>query len=487
MNFFKKIDRYSLLISRMLIFTVIILAMTMRFFYLDNVPEGFSIDEITSSITIQCLATEGIDASNTPYPFFSDLGFGTPQTPVYIYPAVLWTKIFGFSITSFRAFTVFCFTLTLVGLFLLARRFWGWEYAVWVLLLASISPWTWFLSRLAYEPSMALFYFIWGTYFFFYPTTTWSMILSGLFFSACIYAYPPMQLFVPLILALLFVYKKYMQKITVSQLILFGVALFFSLLPFMIYLSSPSQTRWFNEITILSASYWQLSQRTFSFSVLVLELLKNYFSEFNPGFLWRNAHGEKFTYTSTHFGLLGWLEALSLISGIFFMIKHFLIRRKNLEPTLINRPYCFFLIVGIVIGIIPVAFINPIYGVPSGNRVMGAWAFAYLFFGYWIWVTVKRWPRLVHLYSLTALLFTSIFFHFYFTQYRRESIGLFRPIPKYYAKSAKTEEDWTKFMLRYRFENLTCRLYMMMYHGDSCSSSYVQWGAMKSVLKRFSR
>jgi len=84
---------------------IIVIVNSLRFFKLAGVPMGYHVDESSSSLTVECLGTEGIDSLGVRYPFFSDFGYGTPKPFLYMYPAVVWTKVFGYSIPSFRAYT----------------------------------------------------------------------------------------------------------------------------------------------------------------------------------------------------------------------------------------------------------------------------------------------------------------------------------------------------------------------------------------------
>src|SRR5207247_1633371 len=107
-----------------LIVLIILVSNTLRFYKLGDVPDGYHVDELSASVCVQCLATEGVDAHLQPYPFFSDVNYGNPKPPTYLYPCMMWSKIFGFSEASFRAFSAFVFTITLVGIFFLGRL-WG--------------------------------------------------------------------------------------------------------------------------------------------------------------------------------------------------------------------------------------------------------------------------------------------------------------------------------------------------------------------------
>ena len=102
-----------------------------------------------------------------PILYSANLNYGTPKPPTYIYPAVVWARVFGYSAASLRALSVTVHLLGIVGLFFLARSFFGWRYAFLTMTVASLSPWTWSLSRVAFESLFSVTFLIWGMYFFF--------------------------------------------------------------------------------------------------------------------------------------------------------------------------------------------------------------------------------------------------------------------------------------------------------------------------------
>ncbi|HNV24016.1 MAG TPA: hypothetical protein PKH98_03920, partial [Candidatus Omnitrophota bacterium] len=95
-----------------IIWFVIVVVNVFRFYNLENVPFGFHVDELASATTVQCLATQERGIFLQKPKIFFDVNYGTPKAFLYIYPSVLWTKIFGFSIASFRAYTVFGYLIT---------------------------------------------------------------------------------------------------------------------------------------------------------------------------------------------------------------------------------------------------------------------------------------------------------------------------------------------------------------------------------------
>jgi len=134
-------QRTIILISLSLLSLICLSAGILGFWQLDRIPYGFHVDEMTSSVDIGCMATEGVDAHNITYPLFSNVGYGTPKPPTYIYPSIVWAKIFGYSVASLRALSVTVHVLGIVGLFLLAGSFFGWRYACLTITVACLSPW----------------------------------------------------------------------------------------------------------------------------------------------------------------------------------------------------------------------------------------------------------------------------------------------------------------------------------------------------------
>src|SRR3989338_7794379 len=121
----------------LVILGVVLIVNALRFYKLDEIPYGFHVDEYSGAVTVRCFATQGVDAHNQCYPLFADLNYGTPKPPVYLYPAVLWSRGMGDTIPSLRALHAFVFEIGIVGLFFLGRMLFGTTHALWITLAAS--------------------------------------------------------------------------------------------------------------------------------------------------------------------------------------------------------------------------------------------------------------------------------------------------------------------------------------------------------------
>src|ERR1035441_7400944 len=106
-----------------LIILVVLVLNILHFWRLDTIPYGFHVDEVGSAVTVQCFAEKGCDAELTGWPLFGTMEYGQDKPPTYVYPGMLWAKVFGSTVPSLRAFSVFGLLIGILGLFLLAKQF----------------------------------------------------------------------------------------------------------------------------------------------------------------------------------------------------------------------------------------------------------------------------------------------------------------------------------------------------------------------------
>ena len=226
-----------------------------RFANLEFSPPGFFVDEASSAVTAICLREVGEGEKGLRYPLF----FPTASTywpPTQIYPAALWSAIFGTSIVSFRALPAFLTTLTLIGLYLLAYRFIGADGALVTLFAGSLSSWGFQFSRVAWEVRMLPMLSIWGSYFFLRSNRVADHGVAGVLLALALYAYAPARLFVPLLVVLLLLFKKREMGLDVKGLAVFG--LLFTASVFLLPTTSCSRTSW------IASSRWVSSLKTIS-------------------------------------------------------------------------------------------------------------------------------------------------------------------------------------------------------------------------------
>jgi len=456
-----------------------LLACLLCYYGLDRVPYGFHVDELSSAVDIGCMSTEGVDAHNTRYPVFSNLNYGTPKPPTYLYPGIVWAKVFGYSVPSLRAYSVTVYFLGIAGLFFLAHLLFGWRYAFLTMTVASLSPWTWILCRTAFESLFAMTFIIWGLYFFLRPVKAWSTVLAGLFFSAAMYSYPPFRLQTPLMLLSLGFYAWKAQPRSPGLWALFISAVLIPGIPlFQRILSGELQQR-FNLISIFSKDYLTSIHRSGSLKDLAEVFISNFFVHFRADFLFTK--GDPYLIHSTrHFGILSWMDMAGLCFAAVLLILLFIKKGRGENPIVSQKYFLFFLFSNILIGVIPSALTTDL---PNSLRIIGSWPFMCLFSGFFLWQLCERWWTGWIITLVLSVLFAVSFFKVYFEVYPQESKGFFSFWTLEQANKAKTDRDWLKFVEIYRYQDYNARYFLMQNRGLTCTQSRNLWEGMRDFLK----
>ncbi len=455
-------------------------ACVLSYWRLDSVPYGFHVDEMSGSVDIGCMATEGVDAHNVPHPVFSNLNYGTPKPPTYIYPAVVWAKVFGYPVASLRALSVTVHILGIVGLFFLARSFLGWRYAFFTVTAACLSPWTWGLSRVAFESLFSATFLIWGMYFFFKRPKIWSVVLSGLFFCAAIYSYPPFRLQTPLMLLSLVIYTRWRGPWPLKSWLVFAFTVIVPLIPLIQKtLSGEIQDR-FNNISIFSKGYLNAIHSVGHLNDITGIFVNNYLMHFNGDFLFFRGD-PSYVHSTRHFGILSGLDMAALSLGLIWALMLLFKKYRSNNPLVLQKPFVLFLLANILIGVVPAALTNS--ELPNSLRITGAWPFVCLLSGYLLWQACERWWGLWIVTCAIAVFFAAAYFNVYFNTFPQEGKGMFSYWTLEEANALKTDEDWLKFVLLYRYKDYSARYFLMQYHGLSCTQSRTTWEGMRDFLK----
>ncbi len=465
-------------ISLVLLSLISLSACVLSYWRLDRIPYGFHVDELAGSVDIGCLATEGVDAHGIRYPLFSNLSYGTPKPPTFTYPGLVWAKVFGYSVASLRAMTVTMHLLGIAGLFFLARLFFGWRYAVLTMTIAVLSPWTWNLSRVAFESLFSVTFMVWGMYFFLNSIKMWSVLLSGLLFAAAVYSYPPFRLQTPLMLLILFIYTRKEPWPLKSWFIFFG-ALVLPVIPLIEKTLSGEIQQRFNTISIFSKDYLNSIHSQGRLIDIIGIFINNFFLHFNGDFLFFRGD-PSYVHSTRHFGILSWLDMAALLFGLVWLLM--LINKTNRinNPLVVHRSFILFLAVNILIGVLPVALTNS--ELPNSLRITGAWPFVCLLSGFLLWQACERWWGMWWGVCVLSIFFAVLFFNIYFKVFPDEGKGMFGYWTLDQADQAKTDEDWMKFLYVYRYQDYNARYFLMQYRKDSCTESSNMWENMKNLL-----
>jgi 4-amino-4-deoxy-L-arabinose transferase-like glycosyltransferase len=449
-----------------------------RFVALGGNPPGFYRDEAASAMNVICISQSGADASGNQFPLFSEALGGGFSTPAYLYFGAVWARIFGTSIYSFRSMAAFFNVLTIVALFLCARLLLGPKAALLTALTAVLSPWSFQLSRVNWDPPLAPCFLVWGVYFFMRSNRVYDAASAAALFALSMYSYPPLRVQVPLLLAPLLWLKWKHSGLRRSVMATCGTVGVIVAMPLLIgTLSGELQTR-YEALSIFSKHY--LRQFGDSSPFLIPKIfLQNLLVHFSPNYLffsgdanWR--HSSQFT------GQLSWVDDFALLLGIALLLALWLqpSQRRAVRPGLFSRSVLLFSFLGVLAGTVPPALTWE--GLPHALRSIGVWPFACLATGQILWRTSERWrfvlPIIVGLSSVYICLYTRD----YFTRYRAEA-GLWFDSPvAEAAQKARATGNWSEFgRLTQNYPEKATRYFLVAFGDETCTSSLERLKALR--------
>ena len=446
-----------------LVIAVALTVNVIRFMGLDTTPPGGHADEVANGALLQCMATEGLDAGLEKPHLFGYPGYSYE----YLYPGALWVKVFGFSIPSIRAFSVFFIVVALLGVVMLARRFWGWECALWAFLAASVCPWLWPVSRIGYEAQSALPFFVWGMFFFFRSNSWRDMVLAGILFPISAYAYPPFRMDVALMLLPMFLIKGKIEGVKIVPGVIFLGVMTVTAMPLITLILKGSLSHYFNDISIFSPAFLASQGKTSSLIDLAGLVGKYYTMHLDPVYLFTKGGGTVM-YMTGFGGLFGPVEILGIAGAAVWLLRGFW-KKKNMDAVKSDLSWALLLLAGFFIGLLPVAFTQ--YNVPNALRICAAWPFAILFVAFSLW----RWSSKVRGLGIAAALIGAVFMagylQHYFTTYSQRNKLDFGVKHYAMARQAKTTVDWAKLVVACGDDAMKARYYLMQYSGASCTQA----------------
>jgi 4-amino-4-deoxy-L-arabinose transferase-like glycosyltransferase len=374
---------------------LILLFNALRFIGLEISPPGFYADESYGATQVICLWQTGADFFGNTFPLFSISGPGEPiYSPTYLYGQLLWTSIFGHSIAAFRSYAAIITTLTIVFLYLYAKNIASARAALYIAFVATVMPWSWQFSRIAWDPPLAPLFLMLGLWLSTLKKGWW---IAGLPLGLAIYSYPPLRIITPLLWLCL-------PNLSFKRKVVGLVVVFLTCIPLALQLQDENFLSRSNMLTIWSSTFYN-PYRHYSIFELISVFWKNWIAHFSPSFLF--IHGENnLRHSIQSFGMLSWLDLLALC-GLIFLIIAKLFTRKH-ENIFSSRQYQTLVIglLGIGISLIPAALTNE--ASPHALRTISAWPFYALVSGIVLYRLGEVLPsRKVY---LTILLIGSIFF-----------------------------------------------------------------------------
>ena len=346
---------------------LIILFNALRFLGLEISPPGFYADESYGATQVMCIRETGADFFGHFLPLFAISGPGMPiYTPTYLYGQILWTSIFGNSIAAFRAFPAFITTLTILFLYLFVKNKINYRTALYVAFVASIMPWAFQFSRIAWDPPLAPCFLIMALWISTWHKRWW---LTGIPLALSIYSYPPLRIIAPLIWLLI-------PGITWRRKIVVLLIAGFFCIPLLFQFQDENFANRSNMLALWSPAFYN-PYRHLDLIELIPIFFRNFFTYFSFQFLFISGENN-LRHSIQSFGMLSWLDTSALI-GILGLIAARVLRKipnifENAQYQILGIT-----LVGIVVGLIPAALTNE--GSPHALRAISVWPFYALMTG----------------------------------------------------------------------------------------------------------
>lgn len=444
-----------------IIIILIFLSCIGRFIGLEKSPPGFYIDESDAAVNAICLQQLGVDRVGKKAPLFPTGLAQARLAPTYIYFAAGWTKIFGTSITSFRSITAFFSVLLILGLFLTARLFIGPKGALFVALAASLSPWNFQFSRIAWQSSLMPCFLIWGIYFFLRSNKTRDLAAAGVLLIMTLYTYQAGLILVFVLFLPLLGFKVWLHGIEKKPFGVFILILGLLSAPLVQGIFSGNLTWRLNQVSILSSGFLKWTARS-----SLWEWLKIFFHNFalHFDFQYLFLHGDRNLRHSPQFtGELGWVDMFAVLLFVAGTLGAVIFKKKSILQT--DRRFAGFFVfacAGFLSGIVPAALTWE--SLPHALRSIGAAPFLSLISGM-IFLQASKTDKLVcPLLTAIAVIYFVWFSALYFSLYPRISESWFDHAVKVAAVQAKNTGDWSRFNPL----DMNHRYYLIAYRAERC-------------------
>ena len=316
---------------------ILALALALRLLMLGSVPPSLNWDEVSMGYTAYSVSETGSDEWGSHLPLFFR-SYGEWKSAVYIYLLVPLIKLFGLSPFVVRLPSALLGVVSVYLIYQIAKRLYSHQVGLWAAFLMAVTPWSFFLSRPAFEANVALTLILAGIHFFLrynLESKIYLLIASGVFFGLAPHTYNSPKLVVPLLVIYLVWSTKLYKNLKSILLYLAILALFaFPILTNLV--SGYSQAR-YNQVSILTDgkaldAFYHLRQTmplpdpldkliinkgTF----FAYQFVANFLSYFSPGFLvWQG--GTHTQQSLPYHGVLYVSELVFVVLGVITLVRH---------------------------------------------------------------------------------------------------------------------------------------------------------------------
>lgn len=325
----------------LLLIIILLLALALRVYKLDNVPIELFGDEIDVGLQAHSILKTGSDYFGNRLPLMFQ-SFTEQRLPLFIYSDVLFIAIFGLNEWGVRLASVFWGVLGIFGIFLFSQKLFkenssSKNIGLISALILAITPWHIQYSRQAgIESGMLLTVILFACWAFLKGLDNFKwLIISAILFALSFYVYATSALFVTLLaLTLLTIFRKTFFKLGLNKIITLTVLISVLLMPFLFLTFQGKSTERSGKISIfterelnddlfsrrkyesnsITSKIWHNKFLTYSEAIL-----GNYFNAFSSNFLF--FRGDPNLRHSSDRGMLFLFQLFLITIGIIASVR----------------------------------------------------------------------------------------------------------------------------------------------------------------------
>lgn len=297
----------------------------LRVAYSSYFPPSLNWDEVSLGYNAYALLKTGQDEWGQKLPNVFR-AFGDYKLPVYVYLSVVPVAFLGLNPLSVRITSILAGSLLIFFSYLIARRIFSPRVGLISAFLIALSPWTFFMSRVALEANLGALFITMGAYFL----LSNKLLRAILFLGLSAWTYNSARVFAPLFLITYFFLNRRRFKLLIRHYLLF-VLLF---VPVVIQLFSPAGQARYKSLSLIDSGaiarinelrslpggrllYNKVTYFSYQFAV-------NYLRHFSPNFLFIKG-GNHYQFSVQNFGLLYWICLPFFYLGLFKTNKFLLL------------------------------------------------------------------------------------------------------------------------------------------------------------------
>lgn len=338
------LTKFNKVLKNQTLALIVLLALLVRIICIVQTPPSLNWDEVSHGYNAYSILKTGKDEWGNILPTIFR-AYGDYKLPSYIYLTAIPVFLFGLNEFSVRFISVIAGVLVVLFTYLISEKVFNKKVGILSALLVAVEPWSFFLSRGAFEANLSLAFIVSGIYYFWEGLKKpRKLIISSILLGLSVWTYNSARVFVPLLLtSLLIIYKDKLLAIwkkdkKSSYLSAFIILLLF--IPMFTQLINPAGQARYSWVAILdegaiaqinsarvNSEYPRLINILLNNKVVFFSkrFAVNWLSHFNPRFLFLEG-GTHYQFSIPDRGLIYLFNSLFLIIGLFSFT-----RSKNKE------------------------------------------------------------------------------------------------------------------------------------------------------------